>query len=607
MKSKSENMNKEVANSLNKYTGAISKGTNIVLDGANQVNKWYKENLNKISEGEVLKDRIETNVDVILEEKANVDNKTSEKIQTKIENYNELKINIEPNKRVNKVKTQLNENGVSEKSKISKATEKHKLEFTKKTNRIPKYISSTIKVLKSVNRVADKAIKAGKSINNGLDEGEVKSFENSSRRIMTKPIRKVGSKVTRKATKKISSTGRKVVKGIGTKAVQQTTNAVMKIIQLLAKLVINVAKMIISMLPQIAPVIIIILIIVCFCSYFGIGMSEETKAQYENYMISVQNEYDKITVAFYNKGKIVDGAIEGKGMIDWKASLSIIQMLNGELLFDEAEIELLNTFKNAGLFETITNVSYTYEKEIVETDEEGNEINKTETITEIKKVVNNPTLEDYLNWCNSNFNVINRYKEKKNLTFDLEQKAFTDSEVEQIKLLYGSNTFFELFSSDFKSNYAYAYLDIGDEQLQAIYDEFLKNAGKRYLMDHSNLSYNTCMNYYDCSSWVIHCLAHTGIKIIPNTNAEGIYKNHCYPININDRKAGDLIFLKDTYNTGVLGSISHIGIYMGELTINGETAEWVIDTGGNPSGVRIRKYNNGWWNGNNFYGFARLK
>jgi len=28
--------------------------------------------------------------------------------------------------------------------------------------------------------------------------------------------------------------------------------------------------------------------------------------------------------------------------------------------------------------------------------------------------------------------------------------------------------------------------------------------------------------------------------------------------------------------------ISHIGFYMGELTINGETAEWVIDTGGNP-------------------------
>ena len=148
---------------------------------------------------------------------------------------------------------------------------------------------------------------------------------------------------------------------------------------------------------------------------------------------------------------------------------------------------------------------------------------------------------------------------------------------------------------------------IEDENLQAIYNEFLKNIGTPYLMDHSNLKYDECMDYYDCSSWVIHCLAHAGIKTIPNTGAQGIYNDYCNPIDVNDRKGGDLIFLKDTYDTGEPGSISHIGIYMGTLTINGETAEWVIDTGSNPSGVRIRRYDNGWWNGPNFYGFARLK
>lgn len=148
---------------------------------------------------------------------------------------------------------------------------------------------------------------------------------------------------------------------------------------------------------------------------------------------------------------------------------------------------------------------------------------------------------------------------------------------------------------------------IEDENLQAIYNEFLKNIGTPYLMDHSNLSHTECMEYYDCSSWVIHCLAHTGIITIPNTGAQGIYNGYCNPISVSDRKGGDLIFLKDTYDTGEPGSISHIGIYMGTLTINGETAEWVIDTGGNPSGVRIRKYTDGWWNGPNFYGFARLK
>lgn len=155
--------------------------------------------------------------------------------------------------------------------------------------------------------------------------------------------------------------------------------------------------------------------------------------------------------------------------------------------------------------------------------------------------------------------------------------------------------------------YNYADVKIDDKQLNKIYNEFLKNAGKRYLMDHSNLKYDECMDYYDCSSWVIHCLAHTRIKKIPNSGAGGIYRNYCNPIDVADRRGGDLIFLKDTYDTGELGSISHIGIYMGELTINGETAEWVIDTGGNPSGVRMRKYNNGWWNGSNFFGFGRLK
>ena len=58
---------------------------------------------------------------------------------------------------------------------------------------------------------------------------------------------------------------------------------------------------------------------------------------------------------------------------------------------------------------------------------------------------------------------------------------------------------------------------IEDEKLQAIYNEFLKNMGKPYLMDHSNLSHDTCMEYYDCSSWTIHCLAHAGIKTIPIT------------------------------------------------------------------------------------------
>lgn len=594
--SNENNENKDIANSLSKYNDYENKYTNLILDSANAINNWYANQLNKMSESEISSSRLETSVD-------NCDNTINEldieknqifnKIETKVNDYDELQTNTKDNQNVIKntsiIKTQTNKTQLEgqllekeinkeflEKKKNREFLENREIISIKKANKKNTLISSALKGAKTFNNATNKFIKSGKSINVGLNEGGLKSFENSSNKIMTKPIKKVTNKITNKATNILSKGTKKVVKKVGTKVVKNTTNTLVKVTKLLAKLITDIVKLIISMLPQIAPIIIIMIIIVAFCSFFGLGMNEDIKSKYESYMITTQNEYDKTTVEFYNQGKVVDGAIEGKGMINWRAPLSIIQMLNGDLTYDAAEIELLNAFKNAELFEKITDVTYTYEKEIENTDEDGNTNTQKQTVTETKKVVSNASLDDYINWCSNNFSVINKYKSKKNVKYDYKQTKFTDSEIEQIKLLYNSNSFFELFSADFKSTYAYAYVNIGDEQLQAIYDEFLRNAGKRYLMDHSNLKYDECMDYYDCSSWVIHCLAHCGIKIIPNTTAQGIYNNYCYPVDVNDRKAGDLIFLKNTYNTG--DSISHIGIYMGELDINGENTEWIIDT-----------------------------
>ena len=120
---------------------------------------------------------------------------------------------------------------------------------------------------------------------------------------------------------------------------------------------------------------------------------------------------------------------------------------------------------------------------------------------------------------------------------------------------------------------------ITDSQVKAIYEEFVKNKGKKYIQDHSNLNYDKCMDYYDCSSWTIHCLAHAGVKKLPDSTAAGLY-TFCDKVDVNDRKPGDLIFLQNTYTTG----ISHVGIYLGKFTVDGETAEWITDTGGNKSG-----------------------
>ena len=68
-------------------------------------------------------------------------------------------------------------------------------------------------------------------------------------------------------------------------------------------------------------------------------------------MINMQNEYNKTTVEYYNSGKVVEGTIEGKGMINWRAPLSILQMLNGDLTYDFAELTILEQFRKAELYE----------------------------------------------------------------------------------------------------------------------------------------------------------------------------------------------------------------------------------------------------------------
>lgn len=590
MANENNNVNRDTANSLSKYSDYGNKGTNLVLDSANAINKWYAEQLNKITENDINSNRLETSVDNSTDEIENTDNLPQTKIETKIDNYDELQTTNTTNSIIkisnSRIKTQSVEidpnmenlddsaNNIDTSGNLDNNVDNP----VNKNSKMPKRIATAIKGAKFINNTTNKVIKTGKTINTGLNEGGLKSFENTSSRIMTKPVKKVANKVTGKATNLVAKSTKKVVKKVGTKVVQKTTHLMIKLMQLIIKLIASVMKLIISMLPEIAPVIIILVVIVAFCSFFGLGMSEDTKKEYEQFMISVQNEYDKQTVEYYNQGKIVQGTIEGKGFINWKAPLAIIQMLNGDLVYDNAEKELLNAFKNAGLYERISEETYTYEKEIEVINRDGTKTKQKTTVTETKKIVSNPSIDDFINWCNSNFNTINKYKKAKKIKYDSKQTKFTDSEIEQIKLLYNSNQFFDLFSGDFKERYAYLSVSIGDEQLQAIYNEFLKNIGVRYLMDHSNLKYDECMNYYDCSSWVIHCLAHCGIVTIPNTGAQGIYNNHCYPISVDDRKAGDLIFLKDTYDTGEPGSISHIGIYMGELTINGKTTEWVIDT-----------------------------
>lgn len=91
--------NKDVGKAFNTYADSINKGTNLLLDGTNQINKWYAEQLNKISESEFINSRIETNVDnTISTDEKEKENLTS-KIETKVKEYNEIQTNNLKNKK----------------------------------------------------------------------------------------------------------------------------------------------------------------------------------------------------------------------------------------------------------------------------------------------------------------------------------------------------------------------------------------------------------------------------------------------------------------------------------------------------------------------------
>ena len=205
---------KDIANSLNKYTDYAHKGTNLVLDSAENINKWYAEQLNKITESNVDTSRIETGVDNSIEAN-DIANKNEKEISTKVKQYNEIQTNKGNNKvniiKSNKIQT------VSENDNNTELTEGNNngTIFEKNDGKLKtsKRISTGIKGAKIVNNSAQRIIRTGKDISAGLNENGTTAFKSSSTRIMTKPIKKASNKVAKETVKYT----KKFTKKIGTK------------------------------------------------------------------------------------------------------------------------------------------------------------------------------------------------------------------------------------------------------------------------------------------------------------------------------------------------------------------------------------------------------
>ena len=126
-----------------------------------------------------------------------------------------------------------------------------------------------------------------------------------------------------------------------------------------------------------------------------------------------------------------------------------------------------------------------------------------------------------------------------------------------------------------------------DVTVKALFNEAEKHIGKRYVFGANG------PNNFDCSSFVCWSFTHSGVKNMPRTTAWGIYKTYCNPVSSSEAKAGDIIFFKNTYDSG--SPISHVGIYAG----NG-----MMIHAGDP--IRFVSINTPYWR-EHFYGFGRVK
>lgn len=148
----------------------------------------------------------------------------------------------------------------------------------------------------------------------------------------------------------------------------------------------------------------------------------------------------------------------------------------------------------------------------------------------------------------------------------------------------GSNDYSEIINNP---NFGNPGIAFNEETVKQLFSEAERHIGKRYVF-----GANGPLNF-DCSSFVCWSFTHSGIKNMPRTTAWRIYTDYCNPVSTGEAKAGDIIFFKNTYNSG--SSISHVGIYVG----NG-----MMIHAGDP--IQYTSINSPYWR-EHFYGFGRLR
>lgn len=148
----------------------------------------------------------------------------------------------------------------------------------------------------------------------------------------------------------------------------------------------------------------------------------------------------------------------------------------------------------------------------------------------------------------------------------------------------GSNRYNEII---YNKKFENPGITFDDTKVKELFNEAEKHIGKRYVFG-ANGPAN-----FDCSSFVCYSYTNSGLKNMPRTTAWRIYTDYTIPISPSEAKAGDIIFFKNTYNSG--SPISHVGIYAGS---------GMMIHAGDP--IQYTSIETPYWR-EHFYGFGRIR
>lgn len=389
-----------------------------------------------------------------------------------------------------------------------------------------------------------------------------------------------GKDVQKQIVKDTSKTvGRKVAKKVTKKPVKAVERTVTKMIKALTKIIIGIIKKIVLALASAFPFAIafglMVTAVLGFTSVFQWGSSENANdifSKYETYIAEKTNEYSEQITSF--QAEDVDYVVEGYSNIDWKTPLAILQVLGGDLTFDDAERNLMNEFYNAKMFEEHTITEKTIQKET--TDENGNKVT-TDKVIKIMTITNKG-YDDYISWCNSHKDKILAYQQAKKTNSKNGDGTLTTDETETLQLLATSEFFFDGASDSFKSlvqnqlapdstviqngTIAEKAVEYGKSKLGALY--WWGTAGP---------------TYFDCSGFVSWCYNQSGANVGRQTTTTFAKMGKAVPKDKSQLKVGDLIITS-----------GHVVMYIGNGEIIGANGGTSKTHGDNPNArVSIKK------------------